>query len=111
MKPTIIFADNEELSSGTNRFYGIRAIVRKFLFFKKTVTAVNSIRYNTPKKAFTELMKNLTPAEQKKAVYLPFVQSIDVHGWCCGKPLATFHEPCYNRKWNLATLLEKAKEW
>lgn len=111
MIPELIFADGEELFSGTNRFYGIRAIVRKFLFFKKTVIAVNSIRSNSPMMAFKALMERLTPEEQKKATYQCFIQTVDVYGWCNGQPLTSQPEPTWWHKWNYVTLMEKSKGW
>lgn len=70
MKPEIIIVDGTDFTSGTNRFYGIQATVRKFLFFKKKVIALNPFCYNTPKKevqAITALAKKRVLDAKAKA--------------------------------------------
>lgn len=103
--------DKEELSSGTNRFYGIQATVRKFLFFKKKYTTINSIRENTPMNACKDVISQMTPAERAKATYRAFMVTVNVYGWCGGKPSYTIGEPSWWRKWDYKTLTEKAKGW
>jgi hypothetical protein len=111
MKPEIIIVDGTDFTSGTNRFYGIQATVRKFLFFKKKVIALNPFCYNTPKKALAAVMGRLTHEERNKATYQAFIQTVEVYGWCNGKPLAKYGEPSWWKKWDFATLAEKAKNW
>ena len=103
--------DKQELSSGTNRFYGIQATVRKSLFFEKKYIAINSIREKTPMRACKDVMSQMTPNERAKATYRAFMVTIDVYGWCNGKPVCKCGEPSWWRKWDYITLTEKAKAW
>lgn len=103
--------NNNLLSSGTNRFYGIQATVRKFLFFKKKFTAMCPISDGTPLAALATIYGEMTPEERHKATYRAFVQTIEVHGWCDGKPLGEWGKPSWWKKWDYATLTEKAKGW
>lgn len=103
--------DNEEMSSGTNRFYGIQATVRKFLFFKKKYIAINSIRENTPMNACKEIMSQMPTTDRAKATYRAFMVTVEVYGWCGGKPICKIGEPSWWHKWDYKTLTEKAKGW
>lgn len=110
MNPKII-TDEMELESGTNRFYGIQATVRKFLFFTKKYVAVNPFRDGSPMRACKDVMSQMTPNERAKATYRAFMVSIEVYGWCDGKPVGKYGEPSWWRKWDYATITEKAKGW
>lgn len=110
MNPKII-TDEMELESGPNNFYGIQATVRKFLFFTKKYTAVNPICDGTPMRACKDVMSQMTPNERAKATYRAFMVTIDVYGWCNGKPVCKCGEPSWWRKWDYITLTEKAKAW
>lgn len=110
MDITIVFK-GDLLQSGTNRFYGIQASVRKFLFFKKKFTALCPISDGSPLKALATIYGQMTPEERKKATYRCFIQTVEVYGWHCGKPIAKYGEPSWWHKWDYITLTEKAKAW
>lgn len=103
--------DRQEMSSGTNRFYGIQATVRKFLFFKKKYIAINPLRENTPMNACKGVMSQMTHAERAKATYRAFMLTVEVFGWSGGKPICKIGVPSWWRKWDYKTLTEKAKGW
>ena len=99
------------LNSGTNRFYGLQATVRKFLFFTKKYRAVCEESNGSPKEALEELFKQIPEADKKRATYQAFIQTVEVFGWKDGKPICNFHEPTWWKVWDYATLMEKAKGW
>lgn len=103
--------DKMELKSGTNRFYGIQATVRKFLFFTKKYAAVNPFSDGTAMRAYKDVMSQMTPNEREKAIYRAFMVSIEVYGWRNGKPIGKYGEPSWWHKWDYATITEKAKGW
>ena len=85
--------------------------MRKFLFFTKKYTAVNSFWDGTPMRACKDVMSQMTPNERAKATYRDFMVTVEVYGWCGGKPICKIGEPSWWRKWDYATITEKAKGW